>query len=139
MLHRTVDVALIFNFMKMLDPGSVVRESEFATAANAATVPDRIRDVYNLTLKGYRLTPEQRKNFITQAHDMFDTQARTYNTVAGQYHGLADQYGLDPERIAALYELAEDGNPQAGQDVGQQATWVTVPDGTRVHIQEVAP
>ena len=41
------DIALVFSFMKMLDPASVVRESEFATAQNAAWVPDQIRNLYN--------------------------------------------------------------------------------------------
>ena len=35
------DLALIFNFMKTLDPGSVVRESEFSTAAQAGSFLDR--------------------------------------------------------------------------------------------------
>jgi len=37
------DLALIFNYMKILDPGSVVREGEFATAQNSAGIPERIR------------------------------------------------------------------------------------------------
>jgi hypothetical protein len=48
------DLALIFNYMKMLDPGSVVRESEFATAANAAGVPDRVRNTFNRILRGWQ-------------------------------------------------------------------------------------
>jgi len=39
----------------MLDPGSVVRESEFATAQNAAGVPDQVRNMYNKVLSGTRL------------------------------------------------------------------------------------
>lgn len=34
------DLAMIFAYMKMLDPGSVVREQEFANAQNAAGIPD---------------------------------------------------------------------------------------------------
>jgi len=33
--------------MKILDPGSVVREGEFATAQNSAGIPERIRAKYN--------------------------------------------------------------------------------------------
>ena len=43
------DLALIFSFMKVLDPGSVVREQEFANAQNAAGVPDQVRNLYNLS------------------------------------------------------------------------------------------
>ena len=56
-------ISLIFGFMKMLDPGSVVREGEFATAQNAASIPDRIRNAYNRALEGTRLNPQQREMF----------------------------------------------------------------------------
>ena len=52
------DISLIFGFMKMLDPGSVVREGEFATAQNAAGIPDQIKNAYNRALSGERLNPK---------------------------------------------------------------------------------
>jgi len=68
------DISLIFNFMKMLDPGSVVRESEFATAQNAAGVPDRVKNIYNRALKGQRLTDVQKRNMISQSQSIFVNQ-----------------------------------------------------------------
>lgn len=68
------DLALIFNFMKILDPGSVVREGEFATAQNAASVPDRVRNMYNRVMSGERLNPDQRQDFIEQAGNIFKSQ-----------------------------------------------------------------
>lgn len=65
------DLSLIFNYMKMLDPGSVVRESEFATAENAASVPERVRNVFNKILSGEKLAPEQRKDFVNRANQLF--------------------------------------------------------------------
>jgi len=41
------DIGLIFSYMKALDPGSVVREGEQASAQNAAGVPEQIRNAYN--------------------------------------------------------------------------------------------
>ena len=38
------DMSLVFGFMKMLDPSSVVRETEYATAKNATGVPDQVRN-----------------------------------------------------------------------------------------------
>jgi len=70
------DLALIFNFMKMLDPGSVVRESEFATAAGAASVPERLKGAYNRVITGERLTTAQRNNFTDQASKIF-SKAKT--------------------------------------------------------------
>ena len=58
------DLAIIFNYMKILDPGSVVREGEFATAQNAASVPDQIRNLYNRVVNGERLNANQLQLFV---------------------------------------------------------------------------
>ena len=46
------DIALVFGYMKVLDPNSVVREGEFATAANAGGVGETVRNYYNKILEG---------------------------------------------------------------------------------------
>ena len=57
--------------MKMLDPGSVVREGEFANAQNSAGVPDRIRSRYNNVLSGERLAENTRQDFIQTAQGLY--------------------------------------------------------------------
>jgi len=93
------DLALIFNYMKMLDPGSVVREQEFANAQNAAGVPERIRAAYNNALKGERLTDNTRADFLDRAGRLFSTQLDSANKTREVYGGLADQYGFDRNRV----------------------------------------
>ncbi len=61
------DMALIFNFMKMLDPASVVRESEYATAQNAGSIPNKVKAAYNKAINGEGLTAEMRKDFVGRA------------------------------------------------------------------------
>src|SRR5690606_15297239 len=61
------DLALIFNYMKVLDPGSVVRESEFATAAASGSFGDRIQAATDQIISGKRLSPEQRLDFLQRA------------------------------------------------------------------------
>jgi len=64
------DVAMIFAFMKTLDPTSVVRESEYATAANAGTgVPERIWKAYNKARNGEILLPQLRREIVRAARD----------------------------------------------------------------------
>jgi hypothetical protein len=65
------DMALIFGFMKILDPGSIVKEGEFATVENSQGVPDQIRNIYNKVMTGERLTPEQRQDFMYQAREQY--------------------------------------------------------------------
>lgn len=93
------DLALIFNYMKMLDPGSVVREGEFATAQNAAGVPDRIKNLYNNLNKGERLNPEQRKMFGKQAEALFTQAGAQEATVRKGIERIAKGYGLNTENI----------------------------------------
>lgn len=85
------DLALIFSYMKILDPGSVVKETEFANAQNAAGVPERIRNAWNKALSGERLAPNQRKDFIRSAERLFSAQESAYNELASQYEELAPE------------------------------------------------
>jgi hypothetical protein len=93
------DLALIFNFMKMLDPGSVVRESEFATAANAAGVPDRIRNLFNKVLTGERLGLEQRKDFLNQAKKIFDRSQKDNVTAVNKIIDIGEQFGVSKSQL----------------------------------------
>lgn len=103
------DLALIFGYMKVLDPGSVVREGEFANAENTAGIPGRIRNAYNKVREGQRLNAEQRANFITSARTQFapyiDAQAANEN----RYRGLSDAYGFTPDNVVTSY-LPEKGS-----------------------------
>lgn len=93
------DLSLIFSFMKMLDPTSVVREGEQATAANARGIPDAIMQLYNRILNGERLTVSQRADFVNQAHLLMGVQERQYLAIQQQYGGIARRLGLNPDNI----------------------------------------
>ena len=75
------DISFIYQYMKMLDPGSVVREGEFATAQNAAGVPERISNMYNRALKGTRLSPAQRQEFLATADQLATVANRRIESV----------------------------------------------------------
>lgn len=99
------DLALIFNFMKMLDPGSSVMEGEFANAENTGSVDQRIFGLYNRLLpshlggRGERLTQTQRADFIGRATKLYSSAESQYQTIADQYSGFAQNAGLDPSQV----------------------------------------
>ena len=95
------DLALIFNFMKMLDPGSTVREGEFATAAGAASVPERLKGVYNQIMEGTRLTPDQRTDFLGQTNKLFGASTQRHNKKMSGFIRVAARFGLAAEDIIA--------------------------------------
>ena len=93
------DLALIFNYMKMLDPGSVVREGEFATAQNAAGIPTRIWNLYNKLINGERLSVEQRKMFSKQSESLYQQALKDENKVRSGIERIAKGYGLNVANI----------------------------------------
>lgn len=106
------DMSLIFNYMKMLDPGSTVREGEFATAEQATGIPQRLVNYYNKAVSGERLNPEQRNDFVNRAGGLFNRQNQTYLATKRNYEGLANKFGFDPSLVTF---------DQSGGIVGPQA------------------
>lgn len=92
------DIGLIFSYMKALDPGSVVREGEQASAQNAAGVPEQIRNAYNRLASGERLSPAQRMDMQNTALSIYGSRAQSYNTFADTYRGLVADAGGDPDK-----------------------------------------
>lgn len=96
------DIAMVYAVMKSYDPTSVVRETEFATAQNAAGVPDKIRNKFNAIRNGQRLNPEQRAEMAATVAGFADTYKQRYDTVAEEYRGYAADYSGDPNRVVPL-------------------------------------
>lgn len=109
------DLALIFSYMRMLDPTSVVREGEFATAQNAAGVPDQIRNAYNRAANGERLNPEQRKGFVASARGIKDQAQQQIDSYREQYSSLANEYNYSPSRIIGNHPKPSGGPKSQGK------------------------
>lgn len=92
------DLAAATKFMKLLDPGSVVRESELYLAMKASGALDRFVNYANMRINGTSLTPTQRKDFQSLADQLFSTAANTYNAKRNEYADLAREYKLNPDR-----------------------------------------
>jgi hypothetical protein len=132
------DLALIFNFMKMLDPGSVVRESEFANAQNATGVPGRVRNLYNKLLTGERLNDAQRADFVQRAQDLFEAATVHQQQLTDEYGRLAKEHKIKPENVIVDYSYQgtsptlpkgiEAGSTYAGKSKAGKDVWRN-PDG----------
>jgi len=108
------DLSLIFAYMKMLDPGSVVRESEYATAEQARGVPASIINLYNKVLAGEKLAPEQRRDFVSRAKGLYQGRLTPHRERTGKYKRLAKQYGLSPDNVIAFDPALTDEEMKSG-------------------------
>jgi hypothetical protein len=93
------DMSRIFGYMKILDPGSTVREGEYASAENARGVPASVMAQYNRVLNGQRLTPQQRNEFTQSAGDLVNSQKQQFADVAKYYGDISGRYGVNPQNI----------------------------------------
>lgn len=112
------DLALIFNFMKLLDPGSVVRESEFRTAEDARAFLAKAGDT-GITLPGFvvqglekaatgaKLLPEQRQDFLSRADELFSAARSTADDQIANVLQQADQDQIKRQRVFGKKRLAD--------------------------------
>ena len=85
-------MSMIFAYMKMLDPSSVVREWEFASAQNTAWIPERILNYYNNARNWTRLSTTQRSDFINIAQQFLTSYVDRYNQLLDQYKSYAVEW-----------------------------------------------
>jgi hypothetical protein len=110
------DIAMVFSFMKILDPGSVVRETEYATAARAAGVPERVVGVIERIQSGQFLTPSQRQDFLGVAKTLAQSREQGYRQNLERYRGISERISVDPRNV-----LPDDGPPAKVQPPPQSA------------------
>jgi len=93
------DIALIFGFMKTVDPGSVVRESEFSLAQDTGAAPEKAKAFINRVARGERLTPTMRRYFVEAAGRQFAGIQEPQRNLEERYKQIAESYSLNPSRV----------------------------------------
>ena len=94
------DLAAATKFMKILDPGSVVRESELAMAMKATGALDRLQNYAKNVVTGNKLTPAQRDDFRKLSQQFYNSSATQFNEKQAEYTDIATRYGFNPTDVA---------------------------------------
>ena len=89
------DVALITSFMKMLDEGSTVRESEFATARDTAGLRASLDNYLQKARTGEFLNAPQRKVFTDLAGKYLEAAEKDGAKTRKSMEGIVDRLGLN--------------------------------------------
>ena len=93
------DIALVTSFVKMLDPGSVVQQTEFAKAESAGGTVNQIKTIFTKVTKGEILSPEQRADFSRLAAQYLAAAQKQEVQVRSSYQQIVDNYGLNPVNV----------------------------------------
>lgn len=91
------DVALLTNFMKVLDPGSIVRESEFEMIANTGGLPVAIANAFRKSANGELLSQNQRQMLVQAAMANLKPSIDLANLQTNFYTAEAKRQGVDPK------------------------------------------
>ena len=95
------DIALIFNYMKTLDPRSTVREGEVQQLGQAGNLPTRVQAVFNQWETGKSFTDEQREDIVDRSTKLYRKAHTAHEELRDSFRGIAETRGVDPSQ----YEL----------------------------------
>lgn len=123
------DLGLVFTYMKVLDPGSTVREGEQAQARNAGGVPEWVQNLYNRTLTGQSLSPAQRQDLLKTAAGLYSSATREHQQRVTDFSHKAAVMGVPADIV--VREPAKDLKYQVGDTVTQ--------GGVTGHVTAVHP
>ena len=93
------DLAAATKFMKLLDPGSVVRESELGLAMAASPAYERVTTYYEKLKTGEKLTPSQREDFRKSAELLYKASENVVIPKQNEYRELAAEAGVNPNSV----------------------------------------
>lgn len=121
------DQALGVLFQKMLDPTSVVRESEFARTPEGAAAVNRLLAIApQLRFGGLRLLDTDRRALVTMARKLLRESKITANRAFGEFSIRADEIGLNKKIVFGGKEPfviePEDGGVQLGPGTSDTLT-----------------
>lgn len=124
------DLALVYTFMKGLDPNSVVRESEYDMAAKSGNIFKGWAAKFNgyLNENGGILPDNVKTEFQNLVNQRLQAQQLSYDNFAGSIRAIAERQGLNPDNVV----------PNFGGAINK--TILYSPDGTQqVNVADLTP
>ena len=114
------DVALVNAFAKVLDPTSVVRESEFAAIANSGGLASGLKQTLLNTLENKQaLPPEVRSEIIRLSTEIYNSSAEAAQKTLFRAKDLAEREGMDPRNVYLGTEPYTIEGRSSGQPLSQ--------------------
>ena len=129
-------LAAATTFMKLLDPGSVVRESELGMALAATGTLDRVQNTWQRMQKGQVLTPMQVAEFKSVAEKLYGAAEQNQRGLDEHYSARAKAYGLDPGKVVGDYYVKKPPAVETKQR-GASGSFATEPSAHPPDIQEL--
>lgn len=110
--NRAADVNMIYGMAKIMDPGSVVRESEMTVAQAVATLPQQLQAAIKSQLaESGRLTPEIRAAIMTEARSRIGAYQAMFDQDANMYRGIAQRGRMNEADVLPTFGPFDEFKP----------------------------
>jgi hypothetical protein len=111
------DLDYVYGAAKVLDPASVVRESEAGMVIQSSSIPSALLGYFNkLTTGGQALSPEVRDSLFKLVKRHYDSRATEIGKELDRYESLANKRGVAPEDVLPFTRndllMADDSAPE---------------------------
>jgi len=88
-------VASVIQFMKTLDPNSVVREGEYDQVTDASGLSSKMTILFNKALRGEGLDVRSRNAMAKTLHGLYEARSKKAVRQIGQFKSKAESLGFD--------------------------------------------
>jgi hypothetical protein len=112
---RYNDINLVYAFAKMLDPNSVVRETEYGMVIEAGGIEQRIYRWGSVINGQSAFNNETRRQILREANGRYSSARESYDVFADSYRDLARNAGVRPEMVVPPLPRFNVQEPAAGQ------------------------
>lgn len=102
------DQVMIMDFNKLLDPNSVVRESEYARTAENMSLLNRAQALASRWTQGGVLNEVERNELLQATNIIKEANRQKYKAARDQYIQIALDYGYEPKRVVPSEERTGD-------------------------------
>jgi hypothetical protein len=133
--NRAADVNLIYGMAKIMDPGSVVRESEMTVAQAVATLPQQLQATIMSQLKETgRLTPEVRAAIMQEAHSRIGAYQSMFDQDMAMYRGISQRRRMNEADVIPAFGPFDQFKPPAPPPAKPNANdgWKDLGNGIRI-------
>jgi hypothetical protein len=101
---RAADVNMIYGMAKIMDPGSVVRESEMTVAQAIATLPQQLQATVTSQLQANgRLSPEVRAAIMQESHSRIGAYQSMFDQDVSMYRGIAQRNRMNEADVLPTF------------------------------------
>ncbi len=92
-------VSLVYNFIKMIDPGAAIQEGDKANVTQASPVTRQLFNTYNALIEGTKIDPDTVRNFIDEAGRIHTVARERQSGLNELFSARAREAGIDPSRV----------------------------------------